>query len=783
MGGDEVGAGGGERGGRTAAVAVALLALFGGAEAITAAALYDYRFGFAVIGGVAAGAGGGYAVGSWLRRRVATVGTPLALALAALAVVATLLGHLLLPAAPSLAAFLQLVLPILPAAGVGAALAVAPEGRERTGRWSCTAAMVTGPAVAAAVTRYAGGPLVATALAAAGLALAGLVVAPAGVARRLAQGALVVLVLVVLATGYRLAPTPRWGAGHGAKPLYRDLTSGDAHRFATRWQGVSRLDLARERWSGDHLLWPAIDGSYLVPVAMGEGEGEREWRRRNFPLLTLAFEATRPARMLVVSPGGGLAVRMARDAGVRRIDTVEPSRLARRAIGAGGGHAGDIFRQPGVSLSSSSVLTHLAGQDEPYDAILLTLPVEEGGWRVRDPAMGAPFTREALTACWHHLTSDGYLIVVAGDGGLYGRTLLAAWAAWANVAGQQIPLTDHAAGVRRLSLSARAPLLQYLALLRRDGEAGDLGARLETALAAVRRRGLPPETTLAALFGPEIRAKAPYPALAKANPEAARPALFQALSWRVQTALDLRPATVDRPLFFQMARELPGPLKTLLLLALAFVAALLMLPLGAARRVDHPAAAALPPLPLLLAVGGLAVALPAAAVGASCLAAALATGGLALPLASAAVGGGVGVVVGGRGMVGGGWTVWGGAALLLDLAAAGGGRLAGPTLAAASPAATAGTVVVVAAVAAFLARQQLAAGRAVVAETLPELAGWIPAVAGAALLVAAVAMPWTVQGRGIVIVWLVAAGGHAVVAGTGMWIRRLAALRGTAPIG
>lgn len=782
MGGDGAAMGGGERVARVAAVAVVLLALVATAEVVGLTTLYDFRFGLASLGVVAAGVGGGVALGPWLRRRFAEGGVGFALVLAALAVVVTLIAHLLLPSGPSLVALLPLLLPSLPAGGVGAAIAISLEGADRRSLWHLPLALFAGLVVATVVTQYAGGPRVATAAAGAGLALLGWAMAPAGVARRLAQGVLVALVLTVLASGYRLSPTPGWVAGHGAKPFYRDLATGEARRLATRWQGVSRLDLASARWSGDRLLWPAIDGNFLLPAAVADtAGGERAWLQRNFPLLTLALQAARPARLLVAAPGGGLAVYLALDAGVRRIEVVEPSPLARRAIAATRGRHGDLFRRAGVTLSPSTLPAYLARQTDPYDAILLTVPVEEGGWRGRDPAAGAPFTREALAACWRHLAPGGSLIVVAGDSALFGRTLLTAWAAWAEVAGKALPLTDHAAGVRRLSLSARVPLLQYLALIRRDGEATDLGARLESALGAARQRGLPPDTSLATLFGPGVRAKAPYPALAASDPEAALPPLFQSLSWRAQTALDLRPVTADRPLFFQVVGDLPGALKVLLLVALAALAAVLMLALAAVRRVDHPAAAALPPLPLLLAASGLAAALPAAGVGALCLLAALAAGGLGLPLAAAVAGGCAGAVAGGGGARPKGWPVWAAAALLFDLMVTGWGWVGGVRLMALPPGVAVAGVAVVAAVAAFLARRQLGAGRSAMCASLPGLGRWSPVVVGLALLIAALAAPWTVQGQGITTVWIAAAGGQVVIVVTGLWLHRLGVAHRSAP--
>jgi len=774
MGGEERAAAEGEQGARLALLAALLLALFAGGAAIALTALYDLRFGLAVLGVVVAGVGGGAALGPWLRGRSAEGGAGFALALAALAVVAALIGQLLLAPGPGLIVFLTLLLPALPAAGVGAGLVAASDGEGRPKAWPLPAAVIAGLAVAAGLTRYAGGPLVAVATAGAGLALLALTVAPAPGARRLAQGALVALVLTVLATGYRLTPVTRWAAGHGAKPLYRDLAAGEAKRLATRWQGISRLDLVRERWSGAHLLWPVVDGNYLLPVAAAKAGENTIWLRRNFPLLSLALDVARPARLLVAAPGGGLAVRLALEAGVRRIDAVEPSPLARRAIAATRKAHGDLFHRAGVTLAPSTLAAYLAHHAEPYDAILLSLPVEEGGWRGRDPAVGAPFTRETLAACWRRLAPDGYLIVVAGDGGLYGRALLTAWAAWAEVEGRALPLADHAAGVRRLSLAARQPLLQYLGLVRRGGEAADLGARLEAAMGGARQRGLLPDTSLAPLFGPGIRPKAPYPALAAANPEAARPTLFQALSWRVQTPLDLRPATADRPLFFQMGRDLPGSLKSLLLVALAALVAVLMLPVAAERRVDHPVAATLPPLPLVLGASGLAVALPAAGVGALCLFGALATGGLALPLAAAVVGAAAGVIVGWGEAVSARWSVWATAALLLDLVVAGGFKVGGGWLSALPPTAAVVCIAVAAAVAAYLARRQLGAERAAIAPRLPALARWEPAVVGVVLLVAAVAAPWAVQRQGVTVVWLVAVAGHAVVVATSLWCRRLA---------
>jgi len=756
------------RGPMVAAAAIALLALFATAEAIDLNARYDYRFALAALGVAGAGAGLGAALGEWLRRSFQR-GRPLALPLAAAGAAATWIAHLFLPTAAPLACFTLLLLPALPAAGVGATLAARNEGEGRSGGHAPVAA-AAGTAAATAITTYAGGPLVASLTAAAGLALLALASRPGRGARWLAQGTLGGLVLACLATGYHLSPPPRWTTGHGAKPLYRDLAVGEAKAVAHRWLGASRLDLFTAPWSGGHLLGSAIDGLPLLPApAAAPDPTERLWLQTHFPLLTLGLEATRPRRLLIVSPGGGVAPRLARDLGVPAVVVAPPTRLARRALAATRNRPGDPLADAGVTVSFAPLLRYLALDPTPFDAILLTLPAEEGGWLDRDPAAGGPFTAEALAAYWRHLTPDGHLLVVTGDGALFGRALLTAWEQWQTMTGEARPLVAHAAGVRLLSLGARLPLLQYLALIRRDGGVGDLGERLDAALAATRGRGLGPDTSLAPLFGPTTAAKPPYHALATADVGAARPALFQAFSWHAQTALDLRAATADRPLFFQIAHDLPGPLKALLLVALVALAALLLMPAPEVRRVDHPTAAALPPLPLLLATSGIATAAPAAGIIALALLAAPAAGTLSYTAAAAAAGAAAGIGLAARRESHTAWSRWGAAAVAYNLALAAACATLAPLLLAAPPPAALLAVATVALATTHLAARQLHADTTVLAKRLPALAPWRPAVATTALLTVAVATPWVVQLHGITSVWLAAAAAQLVTAATAAW--------------
>lgn len=618
--------------------------------------LFDYRFGFVVLGVCILGLAAGLAVHHWLVARPAGKAGAVWIAASGLGVAVTVAAMLFVPLG-TLASFLFLiVLTFVPfacwATGVAALYREADASAQRR-VWPIVVGAAAGALVAPWLPDVAGGPLSASLLVAVALAL----MAMTAQARRLAVVLSVVTFGVISLAGifsnWDFAALPRWVHEEEglAKPLYAEATENPVKRLATRWGVFSRTDVVARETVDENLLWLYTNGTFsgLMP-ADRPGAEDSERLKKNFPLVTLPLQANQPQRILIINPGAGLEVRMAADMGVSHVYGMESSLAMNPILEQWRDYHGALSTRPGIKLTYGDVRGALRRDGERYDQIYL--PITQNrvpGWTERGPAETYLFTKEAFKDYWLHLRPGGMLIVLAGEERLYMRSLLMAWETLKeNPVDGDDSLVRHAWGFRVTGMEPLKRPYEYLLMLVKGTITNDLGARVQAVANA---------QPVVALFGPGVAVSATYDVRYQpynilyhpAGFDLARTALRDAMSWHLQAPADLASATDQRPFFFQIVRDIHPFLKWLLAACVILLVYIFLFPLAAERRLDHPASGEHPPLPVLLGyfmlLGAGSMLVMAALVNQAVLLSGYSGFSLALVVGSTALGAGCGAAM------------------------------------------------------------------------------------------------------------------------------------------
>jgi hypothetical protein len=754
------------------------------AQAAFQASLYDERFALIALAASGLGVAGGLAVTTTAVAWAAVINANTWLAASGVAMAATLAVALFTPFGTLLA---YLTLSLASAASTAlATLAVATRCRVATSpaflraltlSSSVLLAVATTPAL---VSRF-GGPLLVGALTAGGLCLIAFAIGT-GKPAKVAGGTVVLLVLITLQAPGNYASPPRWGGGDAAltKPIYQEARGGPAHLLSTRWDGFERTDVVSYPHIHKDLLWLFTNGLPTgLLAADAPGNADDRWRRRQFPLTTLALGAGKAADLLVVAPAGGLEIRMALAAGIPHVHVIEEHRGMASLLEKAKGEYGGLIGPRRAVLTTTGVRRTLREVSRPYDEILLTVPQDRSvGWDAPRMADNYLYTREAFIEYWEHLKPGGLLVLLTGSEVSFVRALLTTWEV--TLPGNGSSIADHAWGIELASLTPQLTPYHYLLMVGKDMVEQRLQSRVELALGGIRDYGPSKGIAISPLFGPGIEAKRHYQALR--HPDglaAARTVMGRAVSWKMQRLADLSVATDHRPFFFQAERDLHPFLKGLLGGILVVQAGVLLLPLGKERRLDHADTGSRPPLPALLgyfAATTLGVVLTAALL--TCHAAPL-VGRLDRSWAVVLVGLFVGAGAGrwhasGDGPVGHPWA-WLGASAALSAGLTGGLLLATPQVAAtwpwplclAAPAAAALPT-------GYLFALLLAREVDDLSRTLRSLLPWAWLTVGLSLVNGTIAALWTAQSRGWPAVWLAAAGAMATALAIAAWANAVA---------
>ncbi len=242
-------------------------------------------------------------------------------------------------------------------------------------------------------------------------------VAAGALARRLRVLSALAVLLVFAALGVNLrtgflnihsAPT---------KGLYRHMAAAPGSRIAlTGWNAYSRIDAVTGLDPG-LVARLYIDSDAWTNVLPWDGRLEslgelRQWYR------AIPFEmAPRPARALIIGPGGGSDVLVALAEGSEKVTAVEMNPLMLRFARHFGDRAGHLYDQPRVETILSEGRTFIRRSNRRFDVILLGFvdswaAVASGGLSLSENHL---YTVEAFQAYYDHLTPGGQIAILRWD--------------------------------------------------------------------------------------------------------------------------------------------------------------------------------------------------------------------------------------------------------------------------------------------------------------------------------------------------------------------------------
>ncbi len=215
------------------------------------------------------------------------------------------------------------------------------------------------------------------------------------------------------------------GAGKALHELLDRDRYPDAQLVHTEWNAMSRIDVV-EKSSPVRWTWNArarvplppqtlivIDGDASTPIVELDGSSDR-LRFLDFTLSSAAFQAFRPADVLVIGAGGGVDVLTALHHGATTVDAVEInpaiSRLASTTYAARGEH---LFQRDEVDLYTQEGRAFVRQRGKLYDLIQLSLidtwaASASGAYSLAESYL---YTVEAFQDYLDHLTSDGVLTI------------------------------------------------------------------------------------------------------------------------------------------------------------------------------------------------------------------------------------------------------------------------------------------------------------------------------------------------------------------------------------
>lgn len=384
------------------------------------------------------------------------------------------------------------------------------------------------------------------------------------------------------------------GPGKGLTAFLDTARFPHARLVHTDWNAIARIDVVEDsgtvRWTANPNIGVplppqvqiVIDGDAATPM-VAWSDDPTALAFVDFMLPSAALQALRPARVLILGAGGGVDVLAALRHGAQRIDAVEinpaVADLVRERYAEWTGH---LFARPQVRLHVAEGRAFVRRSADRYDLIQLSFvdtwaASAAGAYSLAEAYL---YTVEAFTDYLTHLTDTGVLTVTRWRWYPPRETLKVA--AVAAEALRRIGVADPGRHIVVLALGRLGAVL-----VKRTPFTDSDRAALQQ-VAAARRFEF--------LYAPGIAGENEFVALlGAADPDA----------WAEAYAYDVRPATDDRPFFFQFGRwpaDLAGTgwresmlalsgrmvLLATLLQALALSVVLLILPRLWRRRAGPP---------------------------------------------------------------------------------------------------------------------------------------------------------------------------------------------------
>lgn len=229
-----------------------------------------------------------------------------------------------------------------------------------------------------------------------------------------------ILVFAFLAS-FHVLNLPEISSGQNPeKEIYAALHNFNGEILESRDNALGRVDLIKFA-EYPHLMDIYVDGTAGMPMYRFNGnfndpnpavaELKSEFPGY-FPLDLIDGSAKDNA--LIIGPGGGRDILLAKMAGFQKITAVEVNPEIIRTVNNYSDFNGNIFNQQGVNLESGEGRSFLRADRHKYDMILFSLPVTNTSQSLGSFALTENYlyTSEAISEYLDHLSNEGHLIFI-----------------------------------------------------------------------------------------------------------------------------------------------------------------------------------------------------------------------------------------------------------------------------------------------------------------------------------------------------------------------------------
>jgi hypothetical protein len=206
------------------------------------------------------------------------------------------------------------------------------------------------------------------------------------------------------------------------KTLSQALLYPDSEVLFSQWNAFSRVDVIQSQsihsapglsftYTGElpSQLGLTVDGDNLVPLSAPDQPAFTHY----LPL-ALSFKLRPAAEVLVLEPGGGLAVLAALENGAGAVTVVHSNPTVAAAVGRRfADFNGHLYADPRLTLINDEPRSFLRRTDQQFDLIILPLtdsfrPITAGAYSLNEDYR---YTVEALADALEHLSPEGLLVV------------------------------------------------------------------------------------------------------------------------------------------------------------------------------------------------------------------------------------------------------------------------------------------------------------------------------------------------------------------------------------
>ena len=230
-----------------------------------------------------------------------------------------------------------------------------------------------------------------------------------------------VLAGCAIIAGVQLLNVPEISSGQNPrKEIYDALHTFNGQILESKDSAQGRVDLIKFA-EYPELMDIYVDGTAGMPMYRFNGSFadpnpevvslQREFPGY-FPLAHIEDHAKEDA--LIIGPGGGRDILLARMAGFQHITVVEVNPEIVNIVNKYASFNGDIFNQPGIDLHTGEGRSFLRSDKQKYDLILFSLPVTNTSQGLGSFALTENYlyTTEAIGEYLDHLRDDGYLVLI-----------------------------------------------------------------------------------------------------------------------------------------------------------------------------------------------------------------------------------------------------------------------------------------------------------------------------------------------------------------------------------